>query len=158
MTRHEPAVDADTPLAWCARVVELIHAQTRAFEQLGAIAGHDASGQPDPGAVLAVIDARSPVIERITQIDAQLTALQPAWDRQMRQLAPDDRDRIHAAIAALQAASDRIAREDRCVRDRLQRQRDAIADQLLSLSRGRSAAGAYAGSGPAAPRFQDREA
>lgn len=145
---------------WCARLLTLLDEQWRAFERLASLAvdHHDGADDAEAIELLRVIDARQPIVQEIEAIDAQLVACQPHWDQNMNQLLPRDRDRIHKAVAAVAMLADRIAEKNKEDRSTLEQRRDGIADELIAVSRGRSAAGAYAGSTQTTARFQDREA
>ena len=159
-TRDDNQPRAESAGDWCARVLALLDDQWQAFEHLASlvVSKHARLDDAQADELLRLIDARGPIVERIEAIDAQLVACQPDWDRHMRQLGQYDRDRINEAVAAVARLADGLAQQDKDDRSRLEQRRDAIADELMAVSRGRSAAGAYAGSPQVSPRFQDREA
>lgn len=105
--------------------------------------------EPSAGAELVELVARRQVVvDELVRNDGALSALRRVFSRA-------DTANRSAAIAGLLEA---VRTRDEASRKVLEARRDAIAKELVELSAGRRAQGAYGSSVSRGPRFQDREA
>lgn len=111
----------------------------------------------DTNALLAVLNERGAVIDRIGRLSAQLAPYLAEWDVHVAGLAASDRDRIRRRLDELAVMMQQITRRDEEDRDTLERRRTEVGRELTGLSRGGAALSAYGGSARG-PRYQDRRA
>lgn len=116
----------------------------------------------DYEAVAGVLLDRQPIVDAMQSTARALEPLTGRMGEFWPKLDAAQREAVSGRVAELQSILDAVRDQDERDRVALENHRNAIADELVGLDRGRSALGAY---DPAAaeqheddaPRFQDRE-
>lgn len=167
MTRSGPTTNtpdaagaraADTSLfARLSRMFDQMHA---AYQDLDALSrSQDELIERDEGDQLLELLARRQVfVDRLTELDHVFVPLHQEWERSASEAPESQRAHVRARMAAIADLASWVAHRDGAATRRLQRRRDALAEELAGLGRSKNARSAY-GPGPAddGPRFQDRE-
>lgn len=144
-------------------MVSLLEEHRRLYERLdglserqhGLIEGGDADG------LMSLLAERQDVIDLLDHAQRRLEPARRDWERLSPEMPEDDRDHVRLLLGTVTSLAARITARDEDDRRRMESRRDAIADEMMSLTRSRRAFAAYGGAsggpdGPAA-RFQDRE-
>jgi hypothetical protein len=153
----KPAAQASTGIA--ARLDTLIAAQSALLMELEALAPrqHALLEADAADELLATIESRQTIIDRLVEVSAELEPYRARWESLLAAVPAGDRARMKQNLDANIARAGVIAHADGALRDRLLEKRDAAAADLAELGRGAGALDAYVDEGHR-PRFQDREA
>jgi hypothetical protein len=108
--------------------------------------------------LLELLARRQVLVDRLTELDRDLTPLRQEWDRSGASAPASQRAHVQSRLAAIADLASWVAHRDSAAVRGLQRRRDALAEELADLGRSKSARSAYGSTPPAGgPRFQDRE-
>jgi len=160
--RNDPAPDPHgDPARWAPRLERILDQQDALYAELDELGRRQSEliQRGDTEELLDVLGTRQRVID---QLGVSMEAFQPfgrRWDELMAALPEDRRRRYTSRVEELSGVIRRIAERDQEDQLALERQRAAVADEMASVSRGRSAVAAYGGGGrTAGPTYQDRQA
>ncbi len=135
-----------------AELRALVERQRGLYGQLDALSQRQRSlaeaGEAER--LLAVVQERGPLVAALSANGARIGELVAQGAASDPGLARD--------VDALRGMASRIAERDAEDRRLIESMRDAMADELAGLRRGRAAVGAYGGAAPAGAVFQDRKA
>lgn len=106
--------------------------------------------------LLAVLEERQQVVDRITQAHRTSEQLRAQWERMQPQLPEAHRQQVQREIDAVASLAEQVQRRDERDHARLKRRLDSVTSELAGLAVSRKAASAYAPATPDSPRFQDR--
>lgn len=142
-----------------ARLDALIAAQTALLAELEGLAPrqHALLEADAADELLAVIESRQAIIDRLVEVSTELEPYRARWESLLAAVPAGDRARMKQNLDANIARAGVIAHADGALRDRLLEKRDAAAADLAELGRGAGALDAYVDDAHR-PRFQDREA
>ncbi|MEO0484087.1 MAG: flagellar export chaperone FlgN [Planctomycetota bacterium] len=140
------------------RLADLLDRQLGLYGQLDGLSQAQRGLIDDDEAeqLLDLLRQREFLVEQILRVNAELDPLLGHWERDRLTAGAATRTEIARRVESVQALAESVANRDDADRQALQRRRDAVADQLGSIGRGRGAVQAY-GSGAPAARYQDRE-
>ncbi len=113
--------------------------------------------EDEPGELVRMLGEREPLVVGLARLGDELAAIldDPASARSLGQA---EHAQIRTRLGQLEQVMARIRERDKQARAALQRRRDAMADQLGSISVARGAAKAYGGrGGPVNPTMQDAQ-
>ncbi len=163
MTQRQPAPSQSAPPDPASLYAELSRALDRVqalYTELEALSrSQDELVERDEGAeLLEHLAKRQVLIDRLTEADRSLLPLRNSWDGLVRGVTEAQKAGVTGRLAAIADTASWIAHRDETAAQRLQRRRDALAEELTGLSRSRTARTAYGPGAPdGGPRFQDRE-
>ena len=141
-------------------VERLLEQQQQLFSQLDAMSQRQSEliEAQDTDRLLSILAERQGVIDRIAQTSVRLEPYRASWDAVMGGLDELGRVRVRRRLDVLAETAERIARRDEADRRMLEVRRDAVAGEMMQVSRGRGALAAYQNGRESGPRMQDREA
>ncbi len=155
--------DASTPAdrrPWYASLAEGLTLQLAEAERLDDLsaAQHAALAAGEVDAVPDLLDARQPVVERLSTLAQQCEPLAARLASSWSAVPEIDRENLSAAVARLGELIAAISARDAEDRVSLERHRNLVSEQIAGLDRGRGAVGAYLAEDATPHRaFQDRE-
>lgn len=142
------------------RVEEILGRQIELFESLEELSmgQRELIESRSTEALLALLSRRSNVIHRLDRVGAEIAPFRARWGEVMQRMAGEDKVRIEASLARLEAVAERVAKRDEADRSMLAGARDEAARELASAKQGSAALAAYGSRQERpAPRFHDRE-
>lgn len=150
------------PARWAPRLERILDQQDALYSELDELGQRQSEliQRGETEELLDVLGTRQRVID---QLGAAMEAFQPfgrRWDELMASLPEDRRQRYAQRVEELSGVIRRIADRDQEDQRALERQRAVVADEMASVSRGRSAVAAYGGNRRTSdgPTYQDRQA
>lgn len=111
----------------------------------------------DADELLEHLAGRQEIVDRLSEVDRTFVPLRLGWEQVAPAASPAQRAHVKARLDAINDLALWVAHRDSAATVRLQRRRDALAEELASLGRSKDARSAYGGSQATGPRFQDRE-
>lgn len=147
--------------AWLPRLTALVASQESMFARLEMLCQRQAGlvRAEETDLLLALLAERRSIVENIAEASAALAPFRRRWDAVLAALPDEKRGEIQRRLRLISETAARIASQDEADRRVMEQRRDAIADEMAGLSRGRGAVAAYGGRvGDPTPRYQDREA
>jgi len=140
------------------RLTDLLDRQIGLYGQLDGMSQAQRSliEADDAEQLLDLLQKREFLVEQILRTNAELDPLLGRWEEHRHEAEASARTEIAHRVASVQKLAASVADRDEADRAALQKRRDAVADQLGSIGRGRDAMQAY-GSGRPRARYQDRE-
>lgn len=124
------------------------------LDELSASIGLRA-GDEDPAELLRLLADREPLVVRLARLGDELTAILDDPES-ARQLGQAEHQQIRDRLGQLEQVMARIRERDKQARSAMQRRRDAMAEQLATVSVARGAVRAYSGQGAGVrPTVQD---
>jgi hypothetical protein len=157
---HHHAPQPDAGEACYAEYVSLLDAQRALLGELDALSQRQSTliDGEDLEPLLALLDERQRVIDRVMPASRTLDELRWRW-RTVRAALPETRrEQVQRAEDAVLQLFTQLARRDERDQARLRGRLDATGAQLAGLATSRRAAGAYGPVSSTAARFQDRHA
>ncbi|MDX2114367.1 MAG: flagellar export chaperone FlgN [Planctomycetota bacterium] len=156
----EPAAPAPAD-AWAPRLARILDRQRELYESLASLSEQQSrcieSDSTDE--LLAVLDARQRIITQITAANEEITPFVQDWTALSAALTEPQRLQLRSRFDDVARLVTAIAARDEDDRKRLEERRSAVGREIVGLSRGREALGAYGRPGaPLDARFQDRRA
>jgi hypothetical protein len=113
--------------------------------------------EPVLDALLAVLEERQQVIDRIMATARTIEQLRAEWERVRERVPADHGANVDRELDAVMALAGEVQRRDERDHARLKARLDGVAAELAGLTTSKKAAAAY-GQGPAAgARFQDHQ-
>jgi hypothetical protein len=107
--------------------------------------------------LIAVLEERQGVIDRITQTSRTAEQLRPQWE-QMREHVPEaHRRRVEQEQEAVGALAEQVQKRDDRDHARLKQRLEGVTAELAGLATSKKAASAYSPQQTTLPRFQDRK-
>jgi exonuclease VII large subunit len=170
MTAHKPSNHSHTPpthppahseqqCTGCAAEYLAVLARQRALlGELDALSQRQSLliDEPVLDPLLAVLEERQQVVDRITELHRTSEQLRQQWERMQEQLPESHRREVQRELDAVSALAEQVQRRDEQDHARLKKRLESVTAELASLSLSRQAATAYAPAPHNAPRFQDR--
>ncbi len=157
---HPPAVaHSQEQCARCAAEYLSLLAQQRALlGELDALSQRQSLliDEPVLDPLLAVLDERQQVVDRITQTHRTSEQLRAQWDAMHGQLPEAHRQQVQRETDAVASLAEQVQKRDERDHTRLKKRLEGVTAELAELATTRKAASAYAPASPNAPRFQDR--
>ncbi len=143
-----------------ARLAALVDEQYALFVELDAACERQAALiETDAGeALLAHLDARKQLIERIVQVSGELDPYRARWDSLVPLIPPAQMESLQSRLDEIAMLAARVRERDEDSRRRLQGKREALGLELSGVERARNAGNAYVRRSISTPRLQDREA
>ena len=157
---HKPAC-GHTPEGCEAFVQEYLTvlAQQRAFlGELDALSQRQSLliDEPILEPLLAVLEERQQVIDRITQTARTADQLKVQWERTRDRVPEVHRRQVERELEAVGALSEQVQQRDERDHARLKARLEGVTAELAGLATSKKAATAYAPRQATLPRFQDR--
>ena len=160
---HKPAMQAparpDDGEACYAEYLAVLGAQRGMLGELDALSQRQSTlvDSPEIEPLLAVLDERRQVIERIVQTSRLVDQLRERWEIVQTALPQGRRTEVERAHESLKELAAQVSRRDLRDHARLKKRMDAVSDELAGVATSRRAASAYGPTGIAGPRFQDQQ-
>jgi len=161
--QHANPPHADTPHAdperVAARVERLLEEQSRLVDELDELGERQRSliESGDAQGLLTLLGTRQELTDRIRALAQEMEPFRARWDELLASFSDERRERIRSGVAALAERIHASAVRDEQDRQRLERQRDVVSNELAGVSKARGAMAAYANTRHGSPRYQDRE-
>lgn len=111
----------------------------------------------DADELLELLAGRQEIVDRLSELDRTFVPLRLGWEQSAPSATPGQRAQVKSRLDAINDLALWVAHRDGAATLRLQRRRDALAEELASLGRSKDARNAYASPHAHGPRFQDRE-
>lgn len=159
MTEHADSRMTPALPAWCEAMAALLDRQAGLLSRLDALSRgqRELIERDDAEGLLRVLGERERVVEGLTASAVEIEGMKQRWESVERDLPQVEVARMRRRLEAVRALAEEIAARDESDRGVLVRRRDALASELVGVSRGRRAADAYGGAGERGARFQDQE-
>jgi hypothetical protein len=143
-----------------ARLASLVDEQYALFVELDAACDRQASLiETDASeALLAHLEARKQLVERIVHVSGELEPYRARWDSLVPLLPSAQMESLQSRLDEIAVLATRVRERDEDARRRLQGKREALGLELSGVERARNAGNAYARRSIGTPRLQDREA
>jgi hypothetical protein len=161
-TQTTHAAPGDASQAWAGVFASLLGEQLALLRGLDGLSVRQRAlieGE-DADALVALMDERQRIVDRLEALTARLVPMQTRWDEGWRGLGDGLRGEVEENLRALSALAQEIAARDAEDQALVARRKREIAEELASTAGNQRAMHAYAGgsrSGHGAV-FQDREA
>jgi hypothetical protein len=155
-----PQMPPDAGEACFSEYISLLDSQRALVGELDALSQRQSTliDGEDMMPLLALLDERQRVIDRVMPASRMLDELRWRW-RTVRAALPETRrDQVQRAEDSLLQLFTQVARRDERDQGRLKTRLDSTGSQLAGISTSRRAAGAYGAISHMSPRFQDRSA
>lgn len=158
-SRHMGHDAPQTPDRWRTRLERIIDEQGALYARLDSLSERQSAliRDDDTDALLCVLGERQAVIDRLAELGEEFAPFQRRWRELMGELDESSREAFNRRIDDMAERVNAIAQRDERDREALDERRSRIAGDLKGLSTGRGAVAAYARSGAAGPRYQDRQ-
>ncbi len=158
MTAHVPHQPTPSPTPPVKRLLALLHTQQERLGQLDALSQRQGSlieGDDHEG-LLALVGERQRLVDACTSAAREVESLLPPA---REACTPQDKAEIDRRLDSVARLASGVNARDLADRVKLERRRDALAQELAASTLRETAANAYAPPPPAAaPRYQDRRA
>jgi len=112
--------------------------------------------EPVLDALLAVLEERQQVVDRIMQTARMVDQIRPHWERLQAQVPEHHRLQVQRESDTVAQLAAEVQRRDEQDHSRLKQRLDGVTSELAGLSTTKKAANAYTPAEQNLPRFQDR--
>lgn len=155
MTRGSGSAETD----WRERFEVLVERQCALYGALDALSQRQTElvEAGDAEGVLAVLRSRQEILDELSVVAERQRPLRDRWASSLALIEMPVRERIAARVHAMERLAAEINERDERDRERLEEQRDSIANELASVGKTRRAVSAYGEAPSYGARFQDRE-
>jgi|GEM_PF-2114605 len=158
---HAPSAGGHTPQDCESCVQEylsLLGQQRALLGELDALSQRQSMLIEEPvlEPLIAVLEERQGVIDRITQTARTAEQLRPQWEQTRDQVPEAHRRRVEQESDAVAALAEQVQKRDDRDHARLKQRLEGVTAELAGLATSKKAASAYSPQQTTLPRFQDR--
>jgi hypothetical protein len=158
--QHPPAgAHSEKQCSGCAaEYLSLLALQRALLGELDALSQRQSLLIEEPvlDPLLAVLEERQQVVDRITQSHRTSEQLRAQWDSMQSHLPEAHRQQVQREIDAVASLAEQVRARDERDHARLKQRLEGVTAELAGLATTRKAANAYAPAPASTPRFQDR--
>jgi hypothetical protein len=144
----------------CVREYLSVLSQQRAFlGELDALSQRQSMliDEPVLEPLLAVLEERQQVVDRITQTARTADQLRVQWERTRDHVPEVHQRQVEKEVEAVVALAEQVQKRDERDHSRLKARLEGVTTELAGLATSKKAANAYAPRQATLPRFQDRK-